>query len=338
MLLAELLLAGCARAPSLPLVPTSTTSSAPPATTGDAPAAGDLDPSFGNGGVVLTNPTYAQPSVLAIQTDGRIVLAGAAPSEPSPQQNSSGMILDRYDLDGSRDSSFPKRRDASDPASPTMGVGAVAIQADGKIVVAGTVRNDAPGWDDFALARYDANGSLDTSFGADGVTSTDLSGGNDWAQAVAFQTDGKIIVGGRTTGAPQHPDTLALARYTPDGRLDRTFGTDGIVFVEMNRYGDARAVAIQPDGKIVVVGGGNSQVRMFDFAILRFDASGELDSTFGHSGIVLTDLGGSAIAMAVGLEPDGKIVISGYAISHLTMPFIKNLISSESSWLVRYLR
>lgn len=284
-----------------------------PTMTSNLPAAGDLDPTFGHSGIVITDPVYGGPTALAIQADGKVVVAGTTPSDLIPGYHP-GVVLHRYNLDGSPDSTFGKDGEVFTPTPPQSRTGAVAIQADGRIVVVGTVRNEYPAWEDFALTRYNKDGSLDSTFGTRGVVVTDLSGGNDWAQAVAIQADGRIIAAGRTTGAPHHPDTLALARYDPDGTSDDTFGTGGIVFVEMNRHGAAWTVAVQADGKIVVAGSGNSQVRMFDIAVLRFNANGELDSTFGSDGIVLTDLGGNATARAVAIQPDGKIVVAGQAV------------------------
>ncbi len=310
-----LLLVSCITAPSPAQSPTPQIASpiALSTITSNPPAAGDLDPTFGRGGIVITNPLCAGLTALAIQADGKAVVAATEPCTPIPDYPS-GIVLHRYNLDGSPDSTFGKDWLVYAPFPTDARAGAVTIQFDGKIVVVGTVRNDGPGWDDFALARYNTDGSLDATFGTHGTVVTDLSGGNDWGQAAAIQADGRIIAAGRTTGAPGHPDTLALARYRPDGTLDDTFGTSGIVFVEMNRHGDARAVAVQADGKVVVAGSGNSQVRMFNFAVLRFNADGELDSTFGSDGIVLTDLGANATAMAIAIQPDGKIVAAGQAV------------------------
>ena len=153
---------------------------------------------------------------------------------------------------------------------------AVAIQGDGKIVAAGIDRN-LSGVGDFALARYNPDGSLDTTFDTDGLVTTDFIGQTDQAYAVAIQGDGKIVAAGRAfLGSTR--EEFALARYNPDGSLDTTFDGDGKVTTDFAAFNDnARAVVIQGDGRIVaagfaVVSGTN------DFALARYNTDGSLDS------------------------------------------------------------
>jgi uncharacterized delta-60 repeat protein len=183
---------------------------------------------------------------------------------------------------------------------------AVAIQPDGKIVVAGPTVVD--GAVDFGLARYKLDGSLDVSFGTGGKVTTDFSGSQSIATAVAIQRDGKIVVAG-LTDAGGVPD-FALARYNPDGSLDPTFGTGGQVTTDFSGGNDqAFGVAIQSDGKIVVAG-----VATIDFALVRYNPDGSLDTRFGTGGKVTTDFSGdSDHAHGVAIQPDGKIVVAGTA-------------------------
>jgi uncharacterized delta-60 repeat protein len=188
---------------------------------------------------------------------------------------------------------------------------ALALQPDGKIVVAGWTRNNGDGPDDFALVRYWPDGTLDTTFGNTGVVITDF-GDSEVAQAVALQPDGKIVVAGSAEGSNLSPH-FALARYRPDGTLDTTFGDDGKVSTNFGSLPIvAQAIALQLDGKIVVVGysgsGGDS-----DFVLVRYQSNGVLDTTFGGGGKVTTDFGGQDVAQAVALQPDGKIVVAGWA-------------------------
>lgn len=194
---------------------------------------------------------------------------------------------------------------------------AMALQADGKIVMVGGT------FTDFILARFNADGSVDRNFGIDGKVTTDMGSGfeQEEALAVAVQGDGKIVVVGHTAidarpPAPQLPPTFAIARYNADGSLDASFGTGGRVSGSVN--GIARAVAIQPDGKIVLAGdfelGLSNGTFVSDFTVARFNANGSLDMPFGTSGTgqVATDIGSiDNRASNIVLQPDGAIVVSG---------------------------
>jgi uncharacterized delta-60 repeat protein len=213
---------------------------------------------------------------------------------------------------------------------PTFGVGgkvttdfagifdvAMALQADGKIVVVGD--SVVGGFGDFALARYNADGTLDDSFGTSGKVTTDFGGDEDRAFDVAIQANGRIVVVGHSVAGDAVD--FALARYNADGSLDDggpndstpadTFGTSGKVTTDFGGTIDlATSVVLQADGKIVVAGstfGGGSE----DFALARYNADGTLDDGFGTSGKVTTDFGGSDRATSVALQTDGKIVVAG---------------------------
>lgn len=176
---------------------------------------------------------------------------------------------------------------------------AVAIQADGKIVAAGGAGVD------FALARYNTDGTLDTTFSTNGKVTTAFTDGS-FANAVAIQSDGKIIAAGGAQG-------FALARYDTDGALDPTFGTGGLVTTSVTSgTNQANDVAIQADGKIVAAGfatpGGPWRRH---FAVARYLSDGTLDTSFGDGGTVVTAFGVSGVANAVVLLPNQKIVLAG---------------------------
>ncbi len=195
----------------------------------------------------------------------------------------------------------------------------VAVQSDGKIVTAGETFDPTSLADDFALARYNVNGSLDSGFGSGGKVRTDF-GGSDFGTAVAVQADGKIVVagGGFLTGVSTSTD-FALARYNPDGSLDSTFGGSGKVVTDIHRGDVALGLAIQGDGKIVAVGTTNTAATGidYDFALVRYNPNGSLDSSFGGVGWVITPFTTFAssrdIADSVVVQPDGKIVAAGVA-------------------------
>ena len=152
-----------------------------------------------------------------------------------------------------------------------------------------------------------ASGELDTSFGRDGWVTTGFAGRSSGASAVAIQADGRIVAVG--TAWRLFPRS-ALARYTRKGNLDPSFGGDGRVSVAFRGDSSALDVAIQSNGKIVVVG----QDR-FKFGVARFKSDGTLDRSFGGDGEVITGFdGSSATAHAVAIQANGKIVVAGATI------------------------
>jgi uncharacterized delta-60 repeat protein len=202
----------------------------------------------------------------------------------------------------------------------------VAIQADGKIVAAGAADWELHTSGKFALARYNADGTLDTTFGGDGRVKTkfttkegaNVTGNEDYASGVAIQANGKIVAVGRADWRVNRSGKFALARYKANGRLDATFGGDGRVMANFTRRDDyAYEVAIQADGKIVVAGTArqlqSGVPEDTQIALARFNADGTLDATFGGDGKVMTDFEegwGEALGMAI--QADGKVVVGGY--------------------------
>jgi uncharacterized delta-60 repeat protein len=193
----------------------------------------------------------------------------------------------------------------------------LALQPDGKILLAGM---GYPGG--IALARYTPDGALDPGFGVGGV----VTGPEGAASGVGVQADGKIVVVGRLTAT----DSLfALVRYRVDGSLDAAFGSGGIA---TGPAGDARALAIQPNGMIVVAGFDNDPDRadLNAFTLARFDSDGTPDLGFGSNGVVRTRIGLAASAFAIALQPDGRIVVAGGSLPEATPP-------STAMALARYL-
>lgn len=278
-----------------------------------------LDLTFGNGGSVSTD--FAEGSVddkngdrndaakdVVVQADGKILAVGVGAT------GLSDFALSRYSPDGVLDSTFGRDGKVSTDFGKHDYAEAVALQADGKIVVAGTVVGTSPGDSYmFGLARYNSNGSLDSTFDGDGKVITDFTefpGRPDTATDIIVQGDGKIVVTGNNYW------DFALARYNPNGSLDSTFGGDGMVTTDFGGADNARAMAIQTDGKLVsvgiscVAGGGCS------FAIARYNDDGSRDATFGEEGKVRTQVIGGwgnsySDANGVVLQRDGKLVVAG---------------------------
>ena len=229
-------------------------------------------------------------------TPGAAFLLGLAVLTPVRRaQAATGILVPTFGGDG---------RVVTDFAGGTDNGRRVAIQTDGRIVVSGFDSTAQ----DFLLARYDTDGSLDTSFDTDGKVTTDF-GANEQAHGMALQTDGKIVVVGLSNASSDFD--FAVARYNTDGSLDTTFDTDGRVTTDLNGNDQdmAFAVAIQTDGKIVVGGFSGSA----DFALVRYNTNGGLDTSFDTDGIVLTDFGGNDQAQAIAIHTDGRIVASGFS-------------------------
>ena len=181
---------------------------------------------------------------------------------------------------------------------------AIAVQSDGKIVLGGYSFN-GPNFD-FALARYNINGTLDNTFDLDGKVTTGIGTSNDYILAISIQSDGKIVAAGYSNIGS--PTDFALARYNSDGSLDNTFDGDGKLTTHINGNDFANAVSIQSDGKIVVTGRSNT-----DFSLARYNTDGSLDNTFDGDGILTTRISTSGIdeAKAIAIQSDGKIVVAG---------------------------
>jgi uncharacterized delta-60 repeat protein len=197
---------------------------------------------------------------------------------------------------------------------------AVVEQKDGKFIVVGRTFNPATGSSDFALSRYHRDGSLDTSFGTGGRVTTDFFGGPDSAFAAALQRDGKLVVAGIAFNPATNDDDFGLARYLPDGRLDPSFGEGGKVVTDFFDNSDAaEGVAIQPNGRIVVVGRAFRGGTSFDFAMARYRSDGRLDTRFGSGGKVTRDFFGQFDnASAVAVLPGGKLLVGGSAFNSMT--------------------
>src|SRR6266508_2029957 len=184
---------------------------------------------------------------------------------------------------------------------------ATAIQPDGKIVAGGSTQNPVTNSADFALARYNIDGTLDTTFGSGGKVATDFLGFDDSVLAIAIQPDNKIIAAGYAIDGFNFES--AVARYLSNGSLDTTFGNGGKVTASSVNM--ATAGAVQADGKIVIAGWGTGPGADYDFIVLRYNSNGTLDNSFGNGGKVTIHIGND-FAQGMVIQPDGKIVVAGY--------------------------
>ncbi|MFZ5538249.1 MAG: WD40 repeat domain-containing protein [Pseudomonadota bacterium] len=280
-------------------------------------ADGTLDTTFGSGGKVTTaiGAGEDRANALVLAPDGKIVVAGY-----SYNGTKYDFALVRYNTDGTLDPTFGSGGKVVTAIGTSHDYAlALALAPDGKIVVAGYSDNGADA--DFALARYNANGSLDTGFGSGGKVTTPILSGVDIAFALALAPNGKIVAAGESANGTTRNSALAL--YNADGTLDTSFGTGGRVVTPFGSgYDAAFAIALAPDGRIVVAGFSDNGVTGRDFALTRYNANGSLDTSFGSGGKVVTAIGaGNDYARALALAPDGKIVVAGQSANGTTDDF-----------------
>jgi uncharacterized delta-60 repeat protein len=248
---------------------------------------GGLDLSFGVNGVAATAPVV-YPTASALQADGKIVVAGG-------MEDPTAFTIRRLDADGQPDGSFVS---TAIPFRPLV----MSALADGRLMVAGYVFDVSGSL--IGLARYDAQGAPDPSFGVGGFV---LEPDDLFPAAMVVRDDGAVIIaGGHTT--PETANTLAVARYDDHGRLDPTFGVGGVATVDFgtSTFGGIGLVR-QDDGKLVVAA--DSGHGPATFLLAGFDADGTLDPTFGDAGLVVGPAG--ALARALVRQSDGKLVVVG---------------------------
>ena len=227
-------------------------------------ADGDLDTSFDTDGKQTTaiGPRSSEANSVVVQNDGKIVVVGY-----SQNGSNNDFAVVRYNTDGSLDTTF----DSDGKQTTDLGSGAasysVVVQSDDKIVVAGYYNN--VGNADFAVVRYNADGSLDTTFDSDGKQTTAIGSGADVGRSVALQSDGKIVIAGYSNNGVN--DDFAVVRYNNDGSLDTSFDVDGKKTIAIGSGNEvAYSVTVQSDGKIVAAGYATSAVYN-EFAVIRFD-------------------------------------------------------------------
>ena len=223
---------------------------------------GTLDSGFGQAGKTLTTAGVgsswdAGAYSITVQPDGNILVAGT-----SWNGTNYDFAVLRYDTQGNLDASFGVNGQVNTDFGGTDWGNTVAVQADGKILVAGTSWNATLGRDESSLVRYNSDGSLDTTFDGDGKASTDIA----CVTKMVMQNDGKILVAG--TDGPVNVGHFVLVRYNTDGSLDTSLNGDGKVIT--SSLGNASSVTVQADGKILVAGTGYSGGGGRDFTLMRF--------------------------------------------------------------------
>lgn len=270
---------------------------------------GSLDNTFGNNGLAITSISSLADRgyAIAIQTDGKIVVAGYTSGSSNPWYS---FAVARYTEDGSLDTTFGSNGIVITQIGSLSGAYALGIQSDGKIVAAGYSQANTTSDQLFTLVRYNIDGTLDNSFGTNGITiiATAITC-NVGITAISMQTDGKIIASGPNKISNYDFTTI---RCNPTGTLDSLFGINGKVETSVSSINDySTSNVLQTDGKIIVAGysydGTNSC-----FAVVRYNSDGTIDNTFGTSGFVSTSLGYQIDeAYSVAIQNNGKIILAG---------------------------
>lgn len=279
----------------------------------------DLDSSFDGDGIVTTDHAeFEQINDVVIQSDGKIVVAGQNGIFHGFFEQSFAMIVARYNSDGSLDSTFGSGGIATLDIGGFTIAHALALQPDGKIVVGG--RGGPISDSNFIVVRYNTDGSLDSTFGVNGVAVTLINFFFSQITDLAVQADGRIVVVGDATlvGAPFGTFVTTLARYNADGSLDATFDGDGVSQVvpagfEAFQPANPVGLALQLDQKIVVAQtcvGEETQ----KLCASRYNSDGSLDLAFDGDGVAETEFDSSfgGLAQAIDIQPDGKIVAAGH--------------------------
>ncbi|MFH0867129.1 MAG: delta-60 repeat domain-containing protein [Bacteroidota bacterium] len=279
---------------------------------------GSLDLTFGGIGYVTTSVTkgnnYGQS--VSVQPDGKIVVAGY-----SAENSDYDFALVRYNTNGQLDSSFgTEGKVITSVGKSNDQAYIVLVQPDGKIIATGFTTASF-GSHDFALVRYNINGTFDSTFGKNGLVISYIRSFDDEIYTATLQPDGKIIVGGCSYDSLNAD--FVIARYNTDGTFDSTFGKNGVIITPVGLSDDkVFALAQQNDGKIIAAGNTVNGSYTY-FAIVRYNADGTTDNSFGKNGISVTPFGkGYNYANSLSIQTDGKIVIAGYSYNESNDDFL----------------
>jgi uncharacterized delta-60 repeat protein len=263
---------------------------------------GSLDATFGINGKVVGDFLDSKMSLktIILQTDGKIIGGGI-------NYTNSQFVLVRYNSNGTLDTDFGV---GGIITRDSVNIGSLVLQPDGKIIAAGFLLE---GYNrQFVLIRYNNDGTLDSDFGSNGIATTSI-GAKDLGYDVVLHSNGKIVLSGashNTSG--EYNSDFAIIRFNKDGVLDPTFGTDGIVIIDIDDIDEARSVKVQDDEKIVFAGWSySSSGSPSSFKLIRLLPDGSFDTEFGNNGMVTTIISLGASSESIEIQTDGKIVVAG---------------------------
>lgn len=308
---------------------------------------GSLNTNFGTNGMVITDfgGTLYEDATLAIQDDGKILLAG---THETTQENYD-LVLLRFNADGSTDTGFGNNGTIitdfiTGDGGGVTGAKGIVLQPDQKIIVFGYTNNSPVGGGflnrDFAVARYNPDGSADTTFGTNGECVVDITGievgigpKSDTANSLILEPDGKLIIAGYTqlTGVDNN---LSMIRLQPDGNLDNTFGTNGKMTHDFGARDRTFSLMRTPDSKYIVVGNSYVNDNFQDKIIVgKFNSDGSLDNSFGNNGTIDHQVGTELYdrIMACVLLEDGKILTGGSTLNNGQLDFLLLQFNADGS-------
>lgn len=293
-------------------------------------ANGSIDVNFGAAGKATSTigSSGSFSTALALQADGKLLLAGQC---LGPTSNSASCLL-RYDANGAIDVTFGAGGLVVNDQNSIFYTNALVLQPDGRVTLAGTCFGNTP---DFCAQRYNANGTLDTTFGTAGKATTAVGGVDDYATAIALQPDAKLVVAGNCTGV-NNRDFCAV-RYHSDGTLDMAFGNGGKVITPVGTGDDSVvAVLVQPDGKLALVGNCTPYASFYDFCAVRYDGGPfgykacSLDIDGDNRVLAMTD---SLIHARIALGLTGTAVVNGITFpttaTRNTWPLIRDYLVTQ---------
>ncbi|MFC7533583.1 delta-60 repeat domain-containing protein [Actinoplanes sp. GCM10030250] len=276
---------------------------------------------FGTDGKITTDFADSADQINALVTQtGGFVAAGAAGRSTDNGGTVTDFGLARYDSRGRLVAGFGTGgKVTTDFFDGTDRVNALVALPGGKLVAGGEAFQPSGDDPEFALARYNANGTLDAGFGTGGKVTTGF-GGHDVAEDLVRQPDGKLLAVGYTIAVDTYVTSVAVARFLADGTLDESFGDGGKVVTEFGGGAEAMSAVLQADGKLVVAG--DSSGVGYDFWLARYNTDGTLDTSFGDGGQVTTDFGDTTDrALDLAIQADGKLVAVGEVITEETTDF-----------------
>ncbi|HMK06244.1 MAG TPA: T9SS type A sorting domain-containing protein [Flavobacterium sp.] len=309
---------------------------------------GNLDLTFGTGGTNVTNfgSRYIHTDAIALQSDGKILIGGTHDISVTPTIMDLVFVVLRFNIDGSADSTFGINGSVVTDFSPlgnggiANGIKSLLVQPDNKILVTGfgsAVSGDSGS--NFELARYNADGTLDSSFGTAGKADINIGltttannfqiPGYDYPTAIKLQDDGKIVITGFSNAGRIYGEgsDLAVVRLDTDGNLDSSFGTNGKVTYDLGGFEDGFSLQMTPDHKIIVGGNAylNDDYDHCKIVLCKLNNDGSLDATFGINGKVTTQINTveqyDSLSSLV-LEDDGKILATGHTLYNQKTDFL----------------
>lgn len=280
--------------------------------------------SFASGGTLMMhNRNVGDARSVAIQSDGKIITAGGG-SDCNSSPCNSKFTLTRHNADGTLDVSFgrggvafisPSENGMIDYSADAANL---AVAPDGKILVTGEYSEydyDLKDYGNFytTAIRLNEDGTLDQSFGGNGIVNIKLSSAHERAQGIAVQADLKVVIVGMAFNSTIGTSSMTISRLNTDGSLDYSFNNSGKKFVNFSNYSEGANVKIQVDGKILACGVAYTDAGLANFAVTRLNEDGTYDNGFNREGKALIDLGGrNNFASDLDIQTDGKIVIGGY--------------------------